>query len=454
MKLGQSAKSVLNTPLIVSVVLFVLAAAAATVLGVYYFHMDQEPDKKIEQTDTENKELVQIPGSVENTTASTSVTTVTETTVIQEVAIDANHFPDKEFRRLLSDKYDRDHDGKLSREEILRIVKINNDDYVTKGGDGPYRYEIEDATGIEYFPELIEIRFEGIVLSSLDMSKNSHLKNVTLFESIINSKAIMFVGQTITLSSMDDNNGGKTLYCESLNSNVVKVSAVEGEGIRTLITACGVGAAKIDASPIFTITVKANDNPIPDYSVKTAVSKSFKNDDSKWFAKIPEISIPGKDTESVNSSIKEKCSEFLKKKYEISYEHYYVEKYKMVVILVDVIDILEGPYLEYIPFNVSIETGKLLTDAEVIKLYGISDKVFLDKVKKIYKDFRPFDPTITKEMEEDIIKVNLGYVSLEYIDPFVGEDGRLCFSGYVSQPNCIGCEYFDYTYGTLLDYFE
>ena len=37
----------------------------------------------------------------------------------EELAIDVEHFPDENFRKIVSDNYDRDKNGKLSTQEML-----------------------------------------------------------------------------------------------------------------------------------------------------------------------------------------------------------------------------------------------------------------------------------------------------------------------------------------------
>ena len=91
------------------------------------------------------------------------------------VVINATHFPDENFRNFVSENYDIDHDGKLSRAEAeaVEVMWVNN-------------MNINNLTGIEYFTELLELYCHNESgetdtknhLTSLDLSANTKLTRV------------------------------------------------------------------------------------------------------------------------------------------------------------------------------------------------------------------------------------------------------------------------------------
>ena len=83
------------------------------------------------------------------------------------VSIDEAHFPDGQFRKNVKNKLDMDHDGKLSKLEIINATSID----VTS-------QEIADLKGIEYFSELASLICPNNSLTSIDLSKNTKLKTL------------------------------------------------------------------------------------------------------------------------------------------------------------------------------------------------------------------------------------------------------------------------------------
>ena len=92
-----------------------------------------------------------------------------------DIAIDATHFPDENFRAwLLSQDYGQD--GKLTQEEIDGITEIN---VSVKG--------IADLTGIELFTNLTDLNCSGNQLTSLDVSNLVLLKWLDCYNNLLSS---------------------------------------------------------------------------------------------------------------------------------------------------------------------------------------------------------------------------------------------------------------------------
>ena len=63
------------------------------------------------------------------------------------IKIDAKHFPDKSFRELVKDEFDKNQDGKLSASERKAVKEVFT------GGMSSFK----SLKGIEYFPNLKRI---------------------------------------------------------------------------------------------------------------------------------------------------------------------------------------------------------------------------------------------------------------------------------------------------------
>ena len=180
-----------------------------------------------------------------------------------------------------------------------------------------------------------------------------------------------------------------------------------------------------ETTPAVTPTV----TPAPKATVTSQVKKTFKKDGTNYKYEIPKVTIPGKNTSAVNKKIKKALSKYSYKgsePYAMKYT-YYVNS-KIVSILVNVYD-TEIDSSEYYAYNISVKTGKLIKDKEVLKLYGVSSKKFLSMVKSTYKK-GGYWAGKGSEAKKNINK-SLKKVSYKYLDPYVGSNGHLCFLGYV-----------------------
>ena len=171
----------------------------------------------------------------------------------------------------------------------------------------------------------------------------------------------------------------------------------------------------------------------PVVKVSTAEKKKIKDPDAigdKFTVIIPKVEISGKDTSAVNKKIKKDID---KKKWGSKYSYYANDK--IVSILVE----LEGRYdsdFERKVYNISVSTGKIMSDSEVVKLFGLTDKKFFAKVKKAYKKDRfglykwvPSQTDLSKKQANKLLKKlrkkNLKRVSYKYVDPYINSKGKL-----------------------------
>ncbi len=88
-----------------------------------------------------------------------------------EIEINSKNFPDDIFREYVSEKFDRNNDGKLSAEE-LKADKYKGLVINVSG------MKIKDLSGIELFAELTELDCTDTLITELDISKNTKLRTL------------------------------------------------------------------------------------------------------------------------------------------------------------------------------------------------------------------------------------------------------------------------------------
>ena len=88
----------------------------------------------------------------------------TELVGLNGIPVDAEHFPDPNFRGYVSANFDTNHSGWLTEEEIAEAETI----YCAAS-------DIETLQGIEYFPELLVLACDDNLLTELDLSANTKL---------------------------------------------------------------------------------------------------------------------------------------------------------------------------------------------------------------------------------------------------------------------------------------
>lgn len=173
--------------------------------------------------------------------------------------------------------------------------------------------------------------------------------------------------------------------------------------------------------------------------ITDAVNRSFKIDDETFNFKIPKVTISGVNTDAANDTIK---SEILKEFGQEDEEDYFDSNYKYFVgdktvsLIVSNMDLNGGEFVTDKVYNIDINTGKLLTAGEVVKLSGMTDDAFFKKVKPLYTKFDNKEiKRCNSKYEKNYVKKNMNKISYKYIQPYFGDNGKLCFIGYV---NCTG----------------
>ena len=182
----------------------------------------------------------------------------------------------------------------------------------------------------------------------------------------------------------------------------------------------------------------------PVVKVTTAVNKSFTEYGKTVKYQIPQVSISGKNMDSVNKRIKKNNPE----KYsnpkksggfgicEVTYS-YYINGDILSIIIRYSKRTGDGAPDGYDIYNIRISTGKLLSKKALLKQCGTTEKKFLKNAKKIYKSIKIRKPFFTKYSKSDTLK---NCVSMKHISPYVGKNGHLCFAGIVGWEADAGCK--------------
>lgn len=166
----------------------------------------------------------------------------------------------------------------------------------------------------------------------------------------------------------------------------------------------------------------------PTVKVSDAVKKKVKNGDSKQYYRIPKVTISGKNMNSVNKKIKKTLAKaYSNDWYEMGYSSYIDDK--IVSIVVQVQHTNWGTEFDCRAFNISVATGKLISDGAVLKLYGTSKSKFISAVKKSIKKFGGGTSEASNKERKTCIKKNLKRASYKYVDPYINKNGHLCFVG-------------------------
>lgn len=226
-------------------------------------------------------------------------------------------------------------------------------------------------------------------------------------------------------------------------------------GIATLVSMAGYASVKPLAETIAPVSVASMDKETIGVSpaaimskmtkdkmakltvgVTDAVDRSFVFDGEKYSFKLPRITIAGVNTDEINETIR---TEIEKAYYEGENREVFDSKYKyfvngnLVSILVSNMD-LSGGEFEYVKvFNIDALTGKIIAGNEIVKLAGMTDEVFFDKVKDLYTKFNKAQSRSNNldEIDKLALKENLEQISYQFVQPYIGSNGKLCFVGDV-----------------------
>ena len=102
---------------------------------------------------------------------STDVLTLSSTSYVpapEGIALNSDNFPDANFRAILSNLYDHDHNSYLSTAEIEEIVSLE------------LNYNVRDITGIGYLTSLVSLNCSSAQLTNIDLSGLTSLESLSI----------------------------------------------------------------------------------------------------------------------------------------------------------------------------------------------------------------------------------------------------------------------------------
>lgn len=122
------------------------------------------------QTETEETEVLETQPETEETKSETSEVPDIANLAQESVMINAANFPDAVFRAYVnSAAIDKNVDGVLSVEEINAVERI----------DVSWKGNVKSLKGIEYFNNLLRLNCSGNQVTTLDVSKNTKLEDIS-----------------------------------------------------------------------------------------------------------------------------------------------------------------------------------------------------------------------------------------------------------------------------------
>lgn len=172
--------------------------------------------------------------------------------------------------------------------------------------------------------------------------------------------------------------------------------------------------------------------PTPKSIGKTTVTDAYKRTftikKTKYTTKYPKVTIKGVSTSAVNKEIANKFGPIAKKNESVVKYSYYVGKnYVSIFITVNLDAGMDGS--NYYVYNVSRETGKKLSKAEMLKLLNMKDSAFKSKVTTAVKKWWSTNVPNYKSDKKAKEQYNkaIAAKSINSAVPYVNSKGKKCY---------------------------
>ena len=220
----------------------------------------------------------------------------------------------------------------------------------------------------------------------------------------------------------------------------------ENAGIDALASTrtAAVEATEVAEANVITTTtsaVEAMKDVTAEFKVEItdAANRTFEINGDRYNFRIPQVTITGVNSDAANQTIKAEiekdfCDPSCPEAFDSNYEYFVGNKTASVI--VSNMDLQGGEFIYVKAYNVDINTGKLVSGSDVVKMAGMTDDEFFKAVKTIYTQYDNAEfKRCTSKSEKNYIAENLKKISYKNIQPYFGKDGKLCFIGDV---NCTG----------------
>lgn len=163
-------------------------------------------------------------------------------------------------------------------------------------------------------------------------------------------------------------------------------------------------------------------------TVTNAYSRSFTAGKQKFTTKYPKVTIKGVSTSAVNKEIADKFGPICKKNDSVvKYTYYVAKNYVSIFVTVNLDAGKDG--CNYYVYNVSRETGKKLTKAEMLKIWNMKESAFKSKVTAAVKKWWTTNiPNYSKnKSDKDMYNKAIASKSINSAIPYVNSKGKKCF---------------------------
>lgn len=169
---------------------------------------------------------------------------VSASAVSKTVAINEKNFPDTNFRSYVSENFDTNKDGKLSKKERKAVTKI---DVARTYDEETQTYKgkvIKSLKGIKYFTELTYLDCNYNQLTSLDISTNTKLtvlgcngNQLTKLDVSKNTKLTQLFCHSNQLTSLDVSKNTKLEQLECSGNQLTKLNVSKNTKLKDLYLA-------------------------------------------------------------------------------------------------------------------------------------------------------------------------------------------------------------------------
>ena len=175
-------------------------------------------------------------------------------------------------------------------------------------------------------------------------------------------------------------------------------------------------------------SAKATTRTLGKTTVSNAYSRSFTLKKQKFTTKYPKVTIKGVSTSAVNKEIADKFGPICKKNDSVvKYTYYVAKNYVSIFVTVNLDAGKDGS--EYYVYNVSRETGKKLSKAEMLKIWNMKDSAFKSKVTSAVKKWWTTNiPNYSKnKSDKEMYNKAIASKSINSAVPYVNSKGKKCF---------------------------
>ena len=163
-------------------------------------------------------------------------------------------------------------------------------------------------------------------------------------------------------------------------------------------------------------------------TVTDAYKRTFTLKKTKYTTKYPKVTIKGVSTSAVNKEIADKFGPIAKKNESVvKYSYYVAKNYVSIFVTVNLDAGMEGS--NYYVYNVSRETGKKMTKAEMLKAWNMKDSAFKSKVNASVKKWWTTNIPNYKKNKNDKAMYDkaIAAKSINSAVPYVNSKGKKCY---------------------------